>query len=71
MSAVVTSSNATTTPPTPINRRLDLYEEQTSPLIEFYGERRHAGRVDGVGHPDEVFDRLPWSSIDQRRRPPA
>jgi adenylate kinase len=56
--------------PDAINQRLDLYESQTSPLIEFYGERDMLVVIDGVGHPDEVLNRLVYA-IDQRRRPPA
>ncbi len=56
--------------PDAINQRLDLYESQTSPLIEFYGEREMLVVIDGVGHPDEVLNRLVYA-IDQRRRPPT
>ncbi|MGD9702765.1 MAG: adenylate kinase [Acidimicrobiia bacterium] len=56
--------------PDAINKRLDLYESQTSPLIEFYGEREMLVVIDGVGHPDEVLSRL-VNVIDQRRRAPA
>ena len=56
--------------PDAINQRLDLYESQTSPLIEFYGEREMLVVIDGVGHPDDVLNRLVYA-IDQRRRPPA
>jgi adenylate kinase len=52
--------------PDAVNRRLDLYEEQTSPLIEFYGRDGRLAQVDGVAHPDEVFQRL-TSAIDARR----
>ena len=41
-----------------INRRLDLYESQTQPLIDHYGRTGRLARVDGVGSPDEVFARL-------------
>jgi adenylate kinase len=44
--------------PDAVNRRLDLYEEQTAPLIEFYGNDNRLVIVDGVGHPDDVTDRL-------------
>jgi adenylate kinase len=44
--------------PEAINKRLDLYEEQTSPLIEFYGTDGRLTVVDGVGTPDEVVARL-------------
>lgn len=41
-----------------IRRRLDLYEESTAPLLEFYSDRNLLARVDGVGTPDEVMERL-------------
>ncbi len=44
--------------PAAVNRRLDLYESQTAPLIEFYASQGRLVVVDGVGHPDEVFRRL-------------
>jgi adenylate kinase len=53
--------------PDAIKRRLDLYEEQTAPLIAWYLERDHLVTVDGLGHPDEVFERM-VRAIDSRRR---
>jgi adenylate kinase len=50
-----------------INRRLDLYESQTRPLIEYYDRRGLLEVVDGVGTPDEVTARL-ISTIDSRPR---
>jgi len=44
--------------PDSVNRRLDLYEEQTFPLIEHYIGRRRLIVINGIGHPDAVFDRL-------------
>lgn len=44
--------------PDAVNRRLDLYEEQTAPLIEYYERQGRLVVVDGVGNPDEVFGRL-------------
>lgn len=44
--------------PDSVNRRLDLYEEQTFPLIKHYGDQNRLVVVNGVGHPDAVFDRL-------------
>ncbi len=41
-----------------IRRRLDLYEESTAPLLEFYSDRNLLAEVDGVGTPDEVMERL-------------
>jgi adenylate kinase len=56
--------------PDAINQRLDLYESQTSPLIEFYDDRDLLVVIDGVGHPDEVLTRL-VGAVDQRRRATA
>jgi adenylate kinase len=44
--------------PEAINRRLDLYESQTSPLIDHYNRLGQLSVVNGVGHPDDVFIRL-------------
>ena len=44
--------------PDAINNRLDLYEEQTEPLIEFYDRSGRLTVIDGVATPDEVFARL-------------
>lgn len=41
-----------------INHRLDVYEAQTAPLITYYQGRGSLHVVDGVGSPDEVFNRL-------------
>lgn len=54
--------------PDAINRRLDLYEEQTSPLIEYYGEQNRLAVVNGVGTPDDVFGRL-IAAVEFARRP--
>ncbi|MFZ4719271.1 MAG: adenylate kinase [Ilumatobacteraceae bacterium] len=53
--------------PAAVEHRLDLYEEQTSPLIEYYGDNGRLAVVDGVGHPDEVFRRL-TSAVEAARR---
>jgi adenylate kinase len=52
--------------PEAIKRRLDLYEQQTAPLIAWYLERDHLVTVDGMGQPDEVFRRM-VHAIDTRR----
>jgi adenylate kinase len=44
--------------PEAIERRLSLYEEQTAPLLDWFGSRDLLTTVDGVGSEDEVFDRL-------------
>lgn len=41
-----------------IRRRLELYEEQTAPLLSWFGDRDRLVEVDGVGSEDEVFERL-------------
>ena len=52
--------------PEAVNRRLDLYESQTAPLIEYYGGHGRLEVIDGVAHPDEVFRRL-TTVIDESR----
>jgi adenylate kinase len=51
-----------------VNRRLDLYESQTSPLLEFYGSAGRLVVVDGTASPDVVFGRL-TAAIDAARNP--
>jgi adenylate kinase len=41
-----------------VRRRLDLYEQQTRPLLDFYGAQGRLVTVDGQGWPDEVFAAL-------------
>ena len=53
--------------PEAVNQRLDLYESQTKPLIDFYGEVSLLAVVNGVGRPDDVLKRL-IDAIDRRRR---
>jgi adenylate kinase len=50
-----------------ISRRLDLYDTQTAPLIEFYEKRGELAVVSGEGTADEVLAVL-VETIDQRRR---
>lgn len=52
--------------PDAVNRRLDLYESQTAPLIEYYAAKGKLAVVNGVGQPDHVFQRL-IDTIDSRR----
>lgn len=53
--------------PEAIDHRLDLYEEQTEPLIAFYQRTERLVVVDGVAAPDEVFRRLTMA-VDEARR---
>jgi adenylate kinase len=48
-----------------ITRRLELYEQETAPVLRWFDERGLLVNVDGVGTEDEVFARL-TSAIDQR-----
>ena len=41
-----------------VERRLDLYERETVPIVEHYRESGLLMTVDGVGEGDEVFERL-------------
>jgi adenylate kinase len=54
-----------------ISRRLELYEHQTAPLIDWY--RRHGliESVDGTGSPDEVTARLVGVIDDRRQQAPG
>ena len=41
-----------------IDRRLELYEQETVPIIEYYRTKGMLAEVDGVGEGDDVFERL-------------
>lgn len=49
-----------------IRRRLELYERQTAPLIEWYESRGQLGTVTGVGAPDAVLRRI-IRAVEERR----
>ena len=53
--------------PESVNRRLDLYEEQTFPLIRHYGDQHRLSVVNGVGQPAAVFQRL-VKAVENNRR---
>jgi adenylate kinase len=53
--------------PDAINRRLDLYESQTSPLLDYYDRQGRLTVIDGSASPDEVFACL-TAAIDAARR---
>jgi adenylate kinase len=50
-----------------IQRRLDLYEAETAPLIAWYRERDVLVRINGTGSPDAVTRRV-VGAIDERRQ---
>jgi adenylate kinase len=53
--------------PEAIQKRLDLYERETAPLIAWYAERDLLAEIDGLGPADEVSARL-IAAVDLRRR---
>ena len=44
--------------PESVRKRLQVYDEQTAPVIEFYREHGQLTVVDGVGTLDDVFTRI-------------
>ncbi|MBA3486349.1 MAG: adenylate kinase [Lysobacter sp.] len=44
--------------PESVRTRLEVYERQTAPVVEFYRQRGKLGVVEGVGTLDEVFSRI-------------
>ena len=52
--------------PEAIQKRLDLYERETAPLIAWYADRDLLAEVDGLGSAEDVTARL-ISAIDERR----
>ena len=44
--------------PEVIQKRLDVYEEQTKPLVNYYERKALLRRVDGVGSVHEVAERI-------------
>jgi adenylate kinase len=50
-----------------IMRRLNLYEEETSPLLDWYKERNLLAEINGTGSPDAVTRRV-VGAIDELRQ---
>lgn len=44
--------------PDSVRKRLQVYDQQTAPVIEFYRQHGQLTVVDGVGSLDEVFNRI-------------
>jgi adenylate kinase len=44
--------------PSTVRHRLGVYHRMTEPVIEFYRSRGLLQNVDGIGRPDEVFERI-------------
>jgi adenylate kinase len=51
-----------------IQRRLELYEIETRPIIDFYDRLGKLASIDAAGESDEVFERL-VKEVDQRFEP--
>ncbi len=50
--------------PSTVRHRLTVYHRITAPLLKFYGSRNLLKRIDGVGTPAEIFERL-VAAIDE------
>jgi adenylate kinase len=50
-----------------IQRRLDLYEAETAPLVKLYTERELLITINGTGSPDAVTRRV-VGAIDNKRQ---
>jgi len=41
-----------------IAARLDVYDRETAPLLEYYRQRGFLREIDGIGSPEQVFERI-------------
>ena len=41
-----------------IRKRIDVYREQTEPLVDYYDKQGLLSRIDGVGSVDDIFMRI-------------
>ncbi|MDR6866730.1 adenylate kinase [Microbacterium resistens] len=48
-----------------IAHRLDIYENETAPILAAYGERGIVDRIDGVGDFDQITDRV-FAALEAR-----
>jgi adenylate kinase len=44
--------------PESVRNRLNVYNEQTAPVVDFYRQKGNLACLDGVGSMDEVFNRI-------------
>lgn len=44
--------------PDTISQRLEVYKNQTAPVLKYYGDRGLLASIDGSGTPDDVFGRI-------------
>lgn len=52
--------------PQTITHRMEVYRQQTAPLIDYYRFRAILAVIDAMGSPDEVFDRI-TAAVNKRR----
>jgi len=52
-----------------VRHRLQVYREQTTPLIAYYRRKGHLREVDGVGEVEEVGERLLRALEQEAGRP--
>jgi len=52
-----------------IRNRFKVYQEQTAPLLEIYGDRGLIKEVDGIGEVDEITDRILSALETQNSQP--
>jgi adenylate kinase len=48
-----------------VTRRLELYETETAPIVDYYRDQLRLVTIDGVGDGDEVFERI-IKAVDER-----
>src|SRR5690606_34004416 len=65
LSLRATEQGRTDDTPDAIARRLDIYEQETAPILEVYGARGIVDSIDGVGSLDEITERI-VSALDAR-----
>ena len=41
-----------------VRKRIQVYNEETSPVFEYYNKKNKSVKVNGIGTVDEIFDRL-------------
>lgn len=52
--------------PDTIANRLEVYRDETAPVLDYYASRNLLHRIDGVGTPDDVFARIEQSVTEYR-----
>ena len=61
------SDNRVDDNPQTIAQRMEVYRQQTAPLLNYYSQKGLLATIDAMGTPDEVFGRI-RSQIDPRRQ---